>query len=67
MTHPPDGSRPPGRDGPVEPGAALHRRLVMVAEAIVRSRTRESEEVAEGPAREQPPGDDTTLESLPSE
>jgi hypothetical protein len=41
MPHPPDHDRPHGPgDGPIEPGSVLHRLLVMVAEAIARSRSR---------------------------
>lgn len=41
MPHPPDRDRPHGpSDGPIEPGSELHRLLVMVAEAIARSRSR---------------------------
>jgi hypothetical protein len=65
MPHPPDRDRPHGPgDGPIEPGSVLHRLLVMVAEAIARSRSRtpptdrvtsESPAPSEGPPRDEVP------------
>ena len=64
MSHRPDRSPPPGRDdpGPIEPGSALHRLLVMVAEAIVRARAQGTDEPTEKPAREHGPGEGTAPE-----
>ena len=64
MSHRPDRRPAPGRDdpGPIEPGSALHRLLVMVAEAIVRARARGSDGPAEQPAREHGPEEGTAPE-----
>ncbi len=66
MPHPPDRNQPHGPgDGPIEPGSVLHRLLVMVAEAVARSRsqtppttdraTSESPNPSEGPSSDEGP------------
>ena len=57
MTHPPKQDGPPDRGGPIERDSDLHRLLEMVAEAIARSRARESRETTERSDAVQPEGE----------
>lgn len=55
MPHPPDRIYPRGpNDGPIDPGSVLHRLLAMVAESIVRSKSRTATSETPAPSEGSP-------------